>query len=143
MPTFSPSHSEARSKVCAICYKKSSWILTALFVHLIQIFVNPTYNYYDPIFANGICSTCERVLYQNSKPTTTAPTLRTLQIHELATKGVTLLPITRGTCCTCSICTEAKKRGRKTKPKVGRPRYELNSIFFHNYFILPVIKEII
>lgn len=61
-PKTSLDHDRNRTKVCAPCGRKISVKeirqVNKRETDLIVNFVNPNYNVDDPVFPNGLCSTC-------------------------------------------------------------------------------------
>ena len=88
------------------------------------------YNNYNPSFASGICTTCNRVLLLHGKPYV-GTTPHSLQIHPLAASEVVLSVLTRSkNVCDCSICKVVKS----TKPGTKRTRPEGRSRVFEKLF---------
>ena len=70
-------HSEARQKVCVVCYNKASRLLSFALVKVIQEFVFENYSLENPDLSCGICNSCSWTLseYKNGNITRTLPVI--------------------------------------------------------------------
>jgi len=117
-------HSEARQKVCIICYHKASRPLSSLDIEGIQNFVIENYNPENPDLPCAICTPCQGALtkYRNGNMQTHLP------IASDYDPGTRVL--TRGnSVCSCRICKVAKSNGIAAKSlkrkRQGRPSSEV------------------
>ena len=103
-------HSEARKKVCCICYFKAKRKLTESDVQAIKDVAIENYNPDNPDFPCGICTHCHVVLCEYRKGNTT----NKLPLANDYNPGSRIL--TRGqSSCTCRICTIARANGVEMK----------------------------
>jgi hypothetical protein len=117
------NHSEARQKVCIICYNKASRPLSALDIDGIQKYVIENYNAENLDLPCGICSPCHGILTQHRKGDTHKP-FPVVGDYNPGTRILTRA----NSVCTCRICAIAKANGltaKSLKKKRGRPFSEL------------------
>ena len=112
-------HSEARKKVCVVCYNKASSLLSFPLVKVVQEFVFKNYSLENPHLPSGICNSCRRTLseYKNGN------TKRTLPVITDYNPGTRVLTCGQSV-CPCCICEVAKSHGhaaRSLKKRKGRP----------------------
>ena len=117
-------HSDARKKVCVICYCKGSRVLSSADAQSVRDFAIEGYNVEDPDFPCGICNNCRRILsaYRNGD------TSRSLPVATSYNPETRVLTRSQDV-CQCRICEVAKSYGGQAnaqkklamKRKKGRP----------------------
>jgi G:T-mismatch repair DNA endonuclease (very short patch repair protein) len=115
-------HSEARHKVCVICYNKAKRSLSPIYVKVIQDYVIENYSVENVDFPCGLCDSCRIIVSQYKN----GDTKRTLPLVDDYYPGTRIL--TRGkSVCECRICNVAKSNGigaKSLKKRKGRPPSE-------------------
>lgn len=112
-------HSEARKKVCIICYRKASRGLSANDVVSIQNLVIQNYTPENPDLPCGICGPCHAILVEHRN----GNMRRSLAVSDDYNAGARILTRSQPV-CSCRICQVAKANGLEAKglkKKRGRP----------------------
>ena len=117
MTKFKQTHSQNRTKCCAICWRKSTNVVNKADIARIRLFVVENYDFHNPNFPSGICHSCRSVLLAFSK----GDFSRTLQVSvnfnpEIPRSFRSILD------CKCRICKTAQMKGglvKKMKRQVG------------------------
>ena len=89
------NHSEARKKVCVICYNKGSRPLSKIDVVAIQSLVIDNYDPQHPDFPCAICTPCHGILTEHRNGTKS----RTLPVADDYNPGVQILTHAQPNCC--------------------------------------------
>ena len=116
------THEENRCKVCAICFGKAKYNLTAIVLERIQRYFRKDYDPSDNRFPCGICSKCRSDLIDISAGKKKIEILPELYDY------IHISPITTTTrsnpvpLCDCEICNVSQKSGCITHRSKGRPR---------------------
>lgn len=117
-------HFEAREKVCVICYRKASRLLSSTDIEAVQNVVIENYNPDNPNYPCGICSPCHAILTEHRL----GDIHRSLPVVTDYNPGMRIL--TRGqSVCSCRICTVAKANGVAAKAMKENGAGHLNLMF--------------
>ena len=114
----SMDHSKCRDKVCVVCSKKASRLVSKTEIDAIKTHVDGTYHLDWPEFPRGICTNCHIAL--NKKKNGQNVELLINQTY----KKIRFLRSSDGKNCPCSICETPKSYGASCanlKRKRGRP----------------------
>ena len=114
-------HEACRNKVCVVCAKKTTRIVSVSEIAAIKNFVDPDYNKDNPDYPLGICASCSVALAKkrNGKEAK-------LSVNQTYKSGQQKrLLRSNGLDCRCTICEIAKASGlcyQNPKKKRGRPK---------------------
>ena len=109
-------HNECREKVCVICIRKASRILSETEAEFIQNHLRENYKLNDPDFPCGLCAGCRIKLYAKMKDTSL-----TIPVESFIPDRSIQLRSAECQCLICVVATADFNQTKKQKKRKGRP----------------------